>query len=189
MGSCCSDTEDRRTSSNTMSRTQKSSALSITCSRVFAFFHSTHLEGTHIPHITQIGRTLLLGLIASALGSAQTLSDGFDYPVGNSVVTAANDGDGYYLFQGFGTGGHLGEDWNGEGGGNSDWGDPVYAVSNGTIVYAQNAGPGWGNIVIIEHLLPDGSRILSFYAHLDEILRSQGDVSKGQQIGTNGVFS
>ena len=39
------------------------------------------------------------------------LADGFDYPVGKP------DGEGYYIFRGFSPNGHLGEDWNGNGGG------------------------------------------------------------------------
>jgi hypothetical protein len=72
------------------------------------------------------------------------VSDGFDYPVGRAArVTEANDGDGWYNAQDLGENNHLGEDWNGEKGGNSDCGAPVYAASKGLIVFAAEAGPGW----------------------------------------------
>lgn len=124
--------------------------------------------------------------IAACDGIAQTVSDGFDYPVKKPFVTEARDGDGYYVSLDFGSQNHLGEDWNGDGGGNTDLGDPVYAISNGSIVYAQNAGRGWGNVVVIEHVLPDGSRVRSMYAHLGRILWTSGNVMRGDQIGTIG---
>lgn len=117
---------------------------------------------------------------------AESISNGFDYPVGKPFVTEANDGDGYYNFQDFGVDRHLGEDWNGESGGNTDWGDPVYAVSHGQIVSARNEGPGWGNVVIIEHSLTNGPRVRSMYAHLDAISKFSGDVLRGEKIGTIG---
>jgi len=130
------------------------------------------------------------------------VSDGFDYPVGvpqshggTGYVTEANDGDGYYNAQDFGDwngdygGYHLGEDWNGEGGADTDFGDPVYAVSNGKVVYVGDAGSGWGNVIIINHTLPDGSAVQSMYAHLryGSLLVSEGDaVMKGTRIGEIG---
>jgi hypothetical protein len=45
------------------------------------------------------------------------ICDGFDYPVGKP------NGKGYYNAQKFGENTHLGEDWNGVRGGNSDLGD------------------------------------------------------------------
>jgi outer membrane protein assembly factor BamB/murein DD-endopeptidase MepM/ murein hydrolase activator NlpD len=130
-------------------------------------------------------------------------SDGFDYPVGvpqsqggTGYVTESNDGDGYYNAQDFGVwnadynGYHLGEDWNGEGGGDTDFGDPVYAVSNGKVVYAQEApGTLWGNVITVHHNLPDDSEVRSMYAHLKygSLLVSEGDVVKrGQKIGEIG---
>jgi len=123
--------------------------------------------------------------------SFAVISDGFNYPVGNKyIVTPANDGDGYYNAQDFGVNYHLGEDWNGEGGGNTDKGDPVYAVSNGIVSDAGFYGRGWGNIITIHHKLPTdecGGVVESQYAHLDSIWVSKGDrVTRGQQIGTIG---
>lgn len=120
------------------------------------------------------------------------VADGFDYPV------AKPDGSGYRRDTEFGDTckgcgkngtdlrGHLGEDWN-KGQGNDDLGEPVFAAAHGRIIYAQNAGEGWGNVVIIRHLLSDNQEVESFYAHLDEILVSRDShVSRGDKIGTIG---
>ena len=62
----------------------------------------------------------------------------FDYPVGTA------DGHGYYNAQGFADNDHLGDDWNGIGGGNTDFGDPIYAIANGRVKAAEDYGGGWG---------------------------------------------
>lgn len=113
------------------------------------------------------------------------ISDGFDFPVGKP------NAKGYYNAQGFGgKNHHLGEDWNGKGGGDSDLGDPVYAVSNGIVVYADNAQLGWGNIVRILHKYRYNNSIKyieSFYAHLKDIKVEVGDIVKrGDRIGSIG---
>ncbi len=56
------------------------------------------------------------------------LADGFDFPVGKP------EGTGYYKARGFYPNGHLGEDWNGRGGGDSDLGDPIYSMGTGVVV-------------------------------------------------------
>ena len=61
----------------------------------------------------------------------------FDYPVGTA------DGHGYYNAQGFTENNHLGDDWNGTGGGNTDFGDPIYAIANGRVKVAEDYGGGW----------------------------------------------
>jgi hypothetical protein len=113
-----------------------------------------------------------------AYGSDKLLvSNGFDYPVGETgYVTQANDGDGWYNAQDFRVNNHLGEDWNGEGGGDTDCGEPVYAISKGTIVYAQNAGSGWGNVIILRHELPDGTQVESLYGHQVLLGRTVGHI-------------
>ncbi len=108
-------------------------------------------------------------------------SNGFDFPVGKP------DAKEYYNAQKFKENNHLGEDWNGKGGGNTDLGDPIYSISNGYVSYADNVGGGWGNVIRVVHYLNDEEMIESLYAHCDTILVEEGDfVSKGQQIGTIG---
>lgn len=110
------------------------------------------------------------------------VTDGFDFPVGKP------DAEGYYDAQHFGVNHHLGEDWNGNGGGNSDLGDAVYAIANGKVSFAKDIKGGWGNVVRIVHTLPSGVQVESLYAHFDEIFVKQGETVKiGQEIGTIGT--
>src|SRR5690606_21170380 len=110
------------------------------------------------------------------------VTDGFDFPVGKP------DAEGYYDAQHFGANNHLGEDWNGNGGGNSDLGDAVYAIANGKVSFAKNVKRGWGNVIRIVHTLPSGQRVESLYGHCEEILVVEGEeVKKGQKIGTIGT--
>ncbi|MFS4494158.1 peptidoglycan DD-metalloendopeptidase family protein [Maribacter sp. 2308TA10-17] len=107
---------------------------------------------------------------------------GFDFPVGKP------DGKGYYDYQGFAKNNHLGEDWNGRGGGNSDLGDTIYAIGNGQTTYAEDFGGGWGNTVRITHELPEGKFYESVYAHCDTLLtKKDAWVLKGEPIGTIGT--
>lgn len=111
-------------------------------------------------------------------------ADGFDFPVG------APDGAGYYDAQPFGTDFHLGGDWNGVGGGDSDRGAPVTAIADGAVTFAVDVGGGWGNVVRIAHRIRDagGDRLVeSLYAHLDRIDVAVGQrVRRGAPIGTIG---
>lgn len=109
------------------------------------------------------------------------LADRFDYPVGKP------NAKGYFNAQGFGKNTHLGDDWNGLGGGDSDLGDPVYAIADGYVTFAQQHNASWGNVIRIIHYLPDSSQVESLYAHCDEILVKEHQwVSVGDQIGTIG---
>ena len=117
------------------------------------------------------------------------LADGFGYPVGK--VGTVCTGEGYYVARGFRPNGHLGEDWNGNRGGDTDLGDPVYTIGNGAVVFAKDVRAGWGNVVIIRHNFrdPDGSikTIDSLYGHLQAILVREGQtVKRGDQIGKIG---
>jgi hypothetical protein len=123
---------------------------------------------------------------AMAIDVAATLmADGFDLPVGKP------NGDGYHLARGYRANGHLGEDWNGNRGGDTDLGDPVYTVANGLVVFARNFGHGWGNVVIVRHAYEEsGSKKMvdSLYGHLDRILVREGQqLRRGQQLGTIGT--
>lgn len=116
----------------------------------------------------------------TAAPSAPSACDGFDFPVGPP------DGLGYYDAQPFGANDHLGNDWNGNGGLDTDLGDPVHAVAAGVVTDATDHAGGWGNIVRITHAC--GHRVESLYAHLDTIEVVVGArVARGQRLGTIGT--
>ncbi len=105
----------------------------------------------------------------------------FDFPVGKP------NAKGYYNAQSFGKNNHLGDDWNAVTGGNSDLGDPIYAVANGYINFAEDIKGGWGKVIRVWHLTINGKIVESLYAHCDQILISKGEfIKKGQKIGTIG---
>ena len=109
----------------------------------------------------------------------------FVFPVGEE-----GSASGYYDAQPFGQNLHLGSDWNGAGGGNSDLGDPVVAIASGVVVGARDHRGGWGRVVRIAHNI--GTRaeprfVESVYAHLDSMrVRPGAIVRRGQRIGTIG---
>lgn len=109
------------------------------------------------------------------------ISDGYDFPVG--PPNAVN----YYNAQPFGQNLHLGDDWNGNGGGDTDLGDPVYSIGNGWVSEVRHEGPGWGNVLRIIHQQPNGTYLESLYAHLLDTRVTTGDwVKRGAQIGRMG---
>lgn len=112
----------------------------------------------------------------------------FAYPVGEiDYVTERNDWrDHWYNAQDFGENRHLGEDWNKTTGGDTDCGEPVYAVADGQITFAADAGPGWGNVIIIEHTATDGTKLRSLYGHLESMSRTTGAIERRQLIGKIG---
>jgi hypothetical protein len=113
------------------------------------------------------------------------IADGFDFPVGKP------NADGYYKARGFRPNGHLGEDWNGIKGGNTDLGDPIYSTAHGLVVFARDVHLGWGNVVVIRHIYFEQRELKtvdSLYGHLDAIKVREGQqVLRGQLIGTMGT--
>lgn len=111
----------------------------------------------------------------------------FEMPVGEGGNSAPK---GYYNAQGFGENQHLGDDWNGTGGGNSDLGDPVYAAATGWVRRADDLKGGWGKVIRIVHLMvedQDSSYVESIYAHLNEMNVEAGTfVNQGEKIGSIG---
>lgn len=131
---------------------------------------------------------ILLLFCAAPLHAQETanvrVADGFDLPVGRDGTKK------YYKARGYRPNGHLGEDWNGVGGGDTDLGDPVTCVGNGIVVFAEDYKRGWGNVVIIRHAYLDGGALKyvdSLYGHLQEIKTRLGaHVARGELIGTIG---
>lgn len=144
------------------------------CSRVFAIFAAAWL-----------GQIAALLPAAAQSYSTARLADGFDYPVGKP------DGVGYYIFRGFSPNGHLGEDWNGKGGGDTDEGDPVYSIAHGVVVFSEDYKKGWGNVVIVRHAYRERNGQIAFvdslYGHLKvRSVRLGQQVTRGQMVGTIG---
>jgi hypothetical protein len=108
----------------------------------------------------------------------------WDAPLG------AENGALAYNAQPFRRNRHLGDDLNGIGGLESDFGDPVYASGLGRVVYVGVPGPAWGGMVILAHRvrLPEGTRVVqTVYAHLEEMRVQHGQlIQRGQVIGTVG---
>ncbi len=72
---------------------------------------------------------------------------------------------------------------------NEDLGEPVHSTANGKVVFTSEipGRPGLGNTAVIEHILPDGAKVLSLYAHLDEIRVNKDQIVEiNEQIATMG---
>lgn len=114
------------------------------------------------------------------------LARSFSYPVGEG-----GSARGYYDAQPFGENHHLGSDWNGAGGGNSDLGDPVLAIADGVVTSARDHRRGWGRVIRVAHNIGSRERprwVESVYAHLDSMAVKRGDVVReGAVIGAIGT--
>jgi murein DD-endopeptidase MepM/ murein hydrolase activator NlpD len=117
------------------------------------------------------------------------LADGFDFPVGKP------NAEGYYKSRGLRLRApqHFGEDWNGRAGGNTDLGDPVYAIADGIVTFAHNVRAGWGNVVLTRHAYRDPATgqvkyIDTLNGHLNAMMVKVGQsIKRGQQLGTIGT--
>ncbi len=88
---------------------------------------------------------------------------------------------------------NMGEDWNGVCGTDTDRGAELRAIADGEVVEVGSKQPT-GKILIVEHTLPDGTKVDSVYAHVKDIYVNVGDiVTKNQLIATigdgNGTYS
>lgn len=112
--------------------------------------------------------------------------DGFDYPV------APPDAKRYFKARGFLPKGleHLGEDWNGDGGGNSDFGDYIYAAADGVVFFSKVYNNGWGHVIRLLHNYGTATEpkfIESLYAHVASSWVREGyQMKRGEVIGTIG---
>ncbi|MEY2480091.1 MAG: hypothetical protein QOI04_1018 [Verrucomicrobiota bacterium] len=113
------------------------------------------------------------------------LADGFDFPVGKP------DAQGYYKARGFRSHGHLGEDWDGVGGGDTDLGDPIYSIGEGIVVFSRDCHMGWGNVIIVRHTFRENGAVKyvdALYGHLQTMIVHRGQtVTRGQKIATMGT--
>lgn len=138
----------------------------------------------------------LANVFDNYLESESAPADGFDFPVGDpdgkGGYTDSSTGmryEGWFIATKFAEeyslGIHPGEDWNGTGGGDTDLGQKVHAVAKGRVVFAQDCGRLWGNVIIIEHTFYENHeklKIRSLYAHLLEIKVSRGEEVRRRQV-------
>ncbi len=62
---------------------------------------------------------------------------------------------------------HTGEDWYG--GRGMSFGQPVRAIANGRVTFSSPTGWGRdGGVIVLEHIMPDGTTVYSQYGHLIE---------------------
>ncbi len=110
------------------------------------------------------------------------ISDGYDFPVGKP------DARGYYIARRFMQNRHLGDDFNAVSGGDTDLGDPIFAIANGFVCFSHDLKGGWGKTVRIIHRNLDGSFVESLYSHCNEIFVEYGQyVKRGEKIATIGT--
>jgi murein DD-endopeptidase MepM/ murein hydrolase activator NlpD len=141
-------------------------------------------EQVSIP--TQKDPPQIIPAVSGSLDIAFTkIADGFDFPVGKP------EAEGYYKARGFRAGGHLGEDWDGVRGGDTDLKDPIFSVGDGIVVFARDVHLGWGNVIIVRHAYRENGNVKyidALYGHLNTMLVSRGQrVGRGQQIATMGT--
>lgn len=115
---------------------------------------------------------------------AATAADSFRNPLNNYAVTGYRFGEYQHSDDAFPGKYHAGEDLY------ATASTPVYAIANGYVKKAGSA-TGYGQVVVIEHTLPDGSKICSIYGHLSKtnLISSNTDVTKGKLIGYIGSSS
>lgn len=162
---------------------------------------------------SRIAATLLCAGLAVAAPSIA----GFDFPLGKPNGNGYGPGFGGLIFLeqddyggNCGVTFHPGEDWNADGSGQdfggdgNDANDPVYAVSDGEIEFAEFRSNSWGDIVLVRHngnfTLPEGGSIAtvwSQYGHLasistnprtGQIWKKGEKVFRGEQLGTVGDY-
>ncbi len=105
-----------------------------------------------------------------------------DYPLGSEAGALT------YNARPFREVDHLADDLNGIGGQNSDLGDPVYAAGDGLVIFAGEAGGGWGKVVMLQHRDQAGDFFQTFYGHLDAFTVKPGElVARGATLGTVGT--
>ncbi|MEN3370661.1 MAG: hypothetical protein V7609_2804 [Verrucomicrobiota bacterium] len=125
-------------------------------------------------------------VVSSSLQSAFTkIADGFDFPVGRP------EAEGYYKARGYRAHGHMGEDWDGIRGGDTDLKDPIFSIGDGIVVFARDVHLGWGNVIIVRHAYRENGTVKyvdALYGHLHQMLVGRGQrVARGQQIATMGT--
>ena len=125
-------------------------------------------------------------------------ADGFDFPIGDpGVGDSASESaigkthNGWRVITRYteknSLGIQTGEDWKNVGGGESDLAQDAVAIANGRVVFAEDCGGSWGNVVILEHLFYENHerrKIRSLYARLHSLkVRKGEELKKRQPVG------
>ena len=146
---------------------------------------TTNIKAEPVSVLTQRDPVQIMPAVSGTLETGLTkIADGFDFPVGKP------DAENYYKARGFRPGGHVGEDWDGTGGGDTDLRDPIYSIGDGIVVFARDVRRGWGNVIIVRHAYREGGMVKyidALYGHLHTMTVGRGQkVARGQLIGTMG---
>ncbi len=117
----------------------------------------------------------------------------YTFPMGTNEGAFTYNAQKFWTLNHHRRGYHSGEDLNGIGGGNSDFGDSVYSIADGLVLYSGEPSLGWGQVIIVGHRDQTNGQnriIQSLYAHLAESHISVGQfVKKGEIIGKVGSAS
>jgi hypothetical protein len=180
------------------------STLSLTSSECRPFAGGTTPEVCSFTAAESGQHFVLLHAPAGGSYTVSIFEQGIPAPAATDFDPAVNppSGSGWYDAQPFMTSRHLGADLNRNGGANADLGSVVFAMADGVVGYADDAGSGWNGVVILRHdaapgasfTLPDGgtaSTVWSLYGHVDRRfvstwLRPGNVVRRGQPIGVVG---
>lgn len=130
-------------------------------------------QGSHVTYatrqpaqITQTRSTTVTRPYTQPQPVTTNVGSGFRYPTSNQVMRQFDASSG-----------NIGMWFAGKSG------DPVYASSAGTVLYAGSGLAEYGNLIMIRH----GDRYVTAYAHNSQLLVSEGQqVQAGQQIATMG---
>ncbi|WP_283149718.1 M23 family metallopeptidase [Silvimonas soli] len=103
----------------------------------------------------------------------------FDWPLDSNIIRRGLNANTFGMVRHDANGPRAHQGWDFF----APTGTPVYAVADGTVVFAGNRGD-FGLLIVIEH---PGTGIYSAYAHLSRIDRDRGRaVHLGDQIGLSG---